>query len=160
LDDGDKSILDAGCGAGDLHAYLKIHNPSIVEYVGVDAIPEMVEVAQKSNPSAVVRTTTIELVDGGCAWDCVVASGLFSMRLDDNVAYMDSVVRKMVSLARKKVIFNVLSADSATKDPSTFYYYGKDEVLDICKKYSSCVTAIDGYLGNDRTFFLKKNTEK
>ena len=49
IDVAGKSLLDVGCGLGDLWDYLKDHHLG-VDYTGVDILDEMVRVAERMHP--------------------------------------------------------------------------------------------------------------
>lgn len=42
-----KVILDYGCGKADLYKYLVEQKVSLKKYIGIDAVPEFVDLAQK-----------------------------------------------------------------------------------------------------------------
>lgn len=50
IDFSDKSVLDVGCGFGDLYAFLKKQGIHLRKYVGIDINPRMIAIARKRFP--------------------------------------------------------------------------------------------------------------
>lgn len=94
------TILDVGCGQGDLFPYAKELG---AKYHGIDISTKMVFNARRRFPGAVFETADLKDVTG--KWDWVFASGTFNHAGQD----LDAAMRKMFSLARNGIGLTVLS---------------------------------------------------
>jgi SAM-dependent methyltransferase len=68
------SILDLGCGYGDLHAWLQRIGWQ-GRYVGIDIVPALVEEGRKRHPKADLRVHDLQLDDLGETFDWVMSAG-------------------------------------------------------------------------------------
>ena len=81
-----KSLLDVGCGLGDLWAYLRRRRVE-VEYLGVDILEKMVAAARQRHPEARFEQADIFGADTyePAAFDVVFCSGAFNLNLGNNL---------------------------------------------------------------------------
>ena len=77
--DPEASLLDIGCGQGDLFAWLR-ENGYCVDYCGVDLTPEMVSIARTRFPEARFEVADLFELDASHRAHHVIASGIFSTR--------------------------------------------------------------------------------
>lgn len=149
------SLLDVGCGHGDLKRYL---DPIFTgfTYVGIDQMPEFIAEA-RARYGAFPRTyfyqtdfTTITFPQV----DYVIASGALGYRCADPDFYFD-MIRKMAGAAKKAVVFNMLDA---ARFPSHPLLVGHDfeKVAAFCRTLSSDVRIVRGYLEDDFTVFIRR----
>lgn len=157
------SVLDVGCGVGDLLGYLQKY--SDISYTGIDINTTMIKEAYRKNPDAAFLNGSLSrLAEFGVAglpskWDYVFASGAFTVRLDKpslwdttsvdddslaidkNMAYITQGIEDMCKLANKHVAFNFLDDTTEWKyRHPKLYYYNRDELLNhVRNKW-------DGYL--------------
>ena len=80
-----KTLLDIGCGFGDLNKYLQKKGCRDVQYIGIDLVPSLIEEARRLNAD-----TNAQLIAGDFLSDkyiqkadFAVASGIFNHKLDD-----------------------------------------------------------------------------
>lgn len=155
----EKSILDVGCGLGDLYDYLERQGID-VHYTGVDILDVMIENAQKKHPGAdFIKTDIFKSSDvfDGRKFDVVYASGTFNLKLGNNEKFIEDIARVFSTLSREVFAFNLLHERSS--DPiDTYYYTHPEKVLPVLKKYSSDVKVIDDYLENDFTVICKSSS--
>lgn len=114
---GRPSLLDYGCGYGALAGHLDRIGADC-GYVGHDIVAPMIEAARQANRGRPDRSfTTVEPasdagVPGARAFDHVVASGIFNVRLDTPPAIWEEYVWEMIgrlgSLAGRRLAFNML----------------------------------------------------
>lgn len=123
--DQNASLLDVGCGLAHLHDFLAA-NGYTGSYTGIDVSPLLIAEAQKRCPGLDLRLHDL-LSDPPLAdsFDYVVASGIFSARLDAPVEefeqYAWQVVKAMYGLCRRATIFNVLTTFVDFKAPHLYY---------------------------------------
>jgi len=150
-----KSILDYGCGLGDLIEYLEKRGISI-EYTGYDVSEKIIERARKLHPnhSFEVRDLMKELPSQKFSY--VFAIGL-NVRIADNVGFIKELVRRMFQIAEEGVFVSVLSSHSNYFDPQCFYH-DPARLLHWCLKNisSRCVLRHD-YLPHDFTLYIYQN---
>jgi SAM-dependent methyltransferase len=131
------SVIDYGCGAGALAAYLSEQGYQM-DYIGYDMTPTSIEAARAAHGHlSGVRFTTVE--EDLQPADYVVGCGLFSMRLntpdDEWHAYMRQTIERLWSLATRGIVFNSLTSYS---DPEhmrpELFYPDPMAVFDWCKR--------------------------
>lgn len=144
------SVLDVGCGRGDLKAHLDDAFPG-VRYTGIDLLPEFVEDAVRRYPGGGSRFLVgdfarCELPEA----DYVVACGALGYRCAEPQFHL-RMIRRLHGLARRALVFNVLDARRFPEHP---LLVGRDcaEVLDLCKRLSPHVAVSQGYADDDMTF--------
>ena len=148
------SVLDVGCGLGNLYDYLKKQDYNF-KYTGVDILPEMIFRAKEKNPQAEFFSANIFEDDlfGDRKFDVIYASGIFNIELGNNEDFLRNALQKFVSLSNKFVVFNLLHARSATKEPG-YYYQTQDTVQKLFPPVKK-IFFIDDYLDNDFSTILE-----
>lgn len=149
------SLLDIGCGYGDLKGYLdqRFHGFS---YIGIDQIPEFIMEARclyGQRPNCYFCQTDFsehELPQT----DYVFASGLLSYRSKEQDYYF-AMIAKMYQAADKALAFNMLDA---AKFPHHELLTGHDaeKVLAWCQTLSPEARLVKGYLEDDFTVLMYK----
>ena len=143
----DCSILDIGCGTGDLLAYL-ISNNIQCEYTGIDQIKDFITLAGDKYKNQ--NNTSFLLGDFWTAdlgkYDYVLASGALSYRhADPNFIF--KIIAHLFSLSKMAFAFNLLEKTDLKN--GGLVAYNKNEILGFCKKLSSNVILKDDYLEGD-----------
>ena len=111
-----KRILDFGCGFADLIPYLDETCNGHFDYVGIELCDGILDVATKRYSDRGFRFIAGDLLalpdsigrDLKC--DIAVCSGAFSLRIEDNVGYTTSVIRRLCEIATEVVSVNFLSS--------------------------------------------------
>jgi SAM-dependent methyltransferase len=108
------SLLDLGCGFGDLLAYLRAYGWK-GSYVGVDFMPEFIDIARsrfKDDRSAswlVGEVLQIEIADA--SFDACVSLGLCNhLRRGGNLHFINALVQRAVSLTQRYAAVDFLSS--------------------------------------------------
>ena len=143
----DCSVLDIGCGTGDLLAYL-ISNNIQCDYTGIDQIKEFITLAGEKYKNQ--NNTSFLLGDFWTAdlgkYDYVLASGALSYRhADPNFIF--KIIAHLFSLSKMAFAFNLLEKTDLKN--GGLVAYNKNEILGFCKKLSSNVILKDDYLEGD-----------
>ena len=95
--EGHVSILDFGCGFGDLWSFIRQARPKLsIDYLGVDLIQEFFDEAKVRYPGARFATA-IEFVSGATRFDYVFASGTFNLKYFDNDNQNESYVFSLIA---------------------------------------------------------------
>jgi SAM-dependent methyltransferase len=154
-----KSILDIGCGFGDLSAYVaektKTHT-----YLGVDIVDILIEEANHRYASEAVRFVKADFLDFSvdCKIDICVASGIFNYRLKeiDNYDYIRSVMGKAFDVAGEVVALDFLSDKVDFTHPHTFHS-SPERVLGFAYELTRNVVLRNDYMPFEFSVFLFKD---
>jgi SAM-dependent methyltransferase len=124
----DSSVLDVGCGHGDLYAFLNargFRGP----YTGVDLSPELIASARERFPAAhfVLGDVLESALD---AHDYVMASGLFDYRTSDSPVRLRATLRRMFALARLGLAWNMFAV--APPGRPDLYHEPVGDLLAFC----------------------------
>jgi len=151
------SLLDVGCGFGDLCSWL-VGQGIEVDYTGLDLSPELIEKARTLHARAhFVDGDIFDLKSQPEAFDWVVLSGTLNWQLDDGGDYARRVIRRMYELCRKGVAFNMLNADYWKKRPlHGLVAFDPDEMLAFCTQIIPDCTCRTDYLDNDFTIYMRR----
>lgn len=150
-----KSVLDVGCGYGDLKTYLdgRFHG---FDYIGVDQMADFVLEARQRHghrPSCyfcISDATTAELP----VVDLVLASGLMSYRCEQP-GFFRFMIEKLFASAREGLAFNMLDA-AKFSGHSLLTGHDRQLVFDWCCTLTPWVRLVDGYLDDDFTVIMMR----
>lgn len=151
-----KTLLDVGCGLGDLLTFLAEHGIA-VEYTGVDILEKMVAAARLQHPSARFIHADVFADDsvGADSFDVVFCSGTFNLNLGNNREFLPVAVRRLVELARNCAVFNLLHVRAQSAD-RRYFCWAPDDVADLLRTLPCTWRIIDDYLPNDFTVICRK----
>lgn len=114
----DCSILDIGCGKGEVIDYLSLRFPDInnYNYLGIDIVPAFITVAQQKFPlkNFQINNFINPFFDPENKFDIVLALGVLVTRVRQYDQFVEYFVRKMLKCARKYVLFNIISYIDST----------------------------------------------
>lgn len=147
------SILDEGCGLGDLYPYLTERFPGI-RYTGLDINPDMIAAAGRKYPAASFVAADFSDFTGG-PFDYVLSSGALTLKVPDFKTFYFGHIRKMYELAEKGVAFNMLRASVIGED-LTYAAYDPAEVEAFCRTLTDNVALRQDYSDEDFTLYLYK----
>lgn len=146
------SVLDIGCGRGDLKSYLDARFTN-VEYIGIDLMPEFLDEAQKRFG----KEGTWLFGDAGVGElpevDYVLASGAFNYKLDHPTDFFHRLSR-LWKLSRKGMAFNLLG--KVYNRASILQDYDPKKIEIFCKELSPKVKIIEGYLDSDYSVWIRR----
>ena len=162
------TLLDVGCGLGDLAHWLMEHGVHC-HYTGIDLLPEMIDQAQalvtkrfpqyaseQPHPQffcADLFSTTVAQLS---PFDIVYASGIFNLRAEDNWGDVTRITAQMKRISKQAMIFNLLHEHSPGKEADRYFYYNPERVDAIVRSHGAdTVEIIDNYLSNDFTVFAR-----
>ncbi len=127
-----KTVLDVGCGFGDLLGHFRAKDMALGGYVGTDINPDLIGEARIRSPET--RFECLSLMDlepADFACDIVVMLGLlnFKQALLPNARYAQAMLAKAFSLCRDACIVDFLSdraVDDYPKEDFVHYYDPRD----------------------------------
>lgn len=147
-----KSILDVGCGLGDLYGYLL--NSPIETYVGYDIVPEMIFAARKKYPNAKFVDVFPEE-----KFDYVFESGIFNLPDPDWGIFTEIMIKKMFSQCKIGIGINFLSSLSPKKDKDS-QYADPLEILRFVSEITNKFSLRHDYKQNDFCVYAFRNSPK
>jgi len=150
------SILDVGCGLGDLLEWIEARSIA-VQYTGIDITPAMIELCKARFPNHrfISGNLSSSADDLGDRFDWVVASGLFSFRQHQPFAYLQQVVSSMFALASRGVAFNALSSWASRRSAGEFHA-DPVETAAWCRTQTPWVTLRHDYHPGDFTIYMQR----
>ena len=162
------TLLDIGCGVGDLYGYVKRgidargsgHGHPLaerVQYTGVDIIPEMVHEAARRYPEGLFLQGDIftdQDVLPSRPYDIIYSSGIFNLNLGNNREFLQSAIPIFFKLASRRVVFNLLDPDHPVKNDA-YAFFDPVEVLEWVRPYSRHVCIVRDYLPGDFTVIAR-----
>jgi len=149
-----KSVLEVGCGFGDLGAYLK-RKYKRVHYTGIDISSRMIEEGRKRYPKVPLYHLNVLDMNPHQQFDAVLAQGVFYLLKDNAESRMWRLIEKMFSLARQAVAFSTLSAWASRKNSSEFYA-DPIRVAEWCRRLTPFLVFRHDYHPGDFSVYLYK----
>ena len=152
--DADASLLDIGCGQGDLYSWLR-ENEYWVHYRGIDLTPAMVARARTRFPEAQFEVGSLFDLDDSHRAHHVVASGIFYLRQEAPFEFLQTAVTHLYQLAEVSLAFNCLSTRGEHQDEGE-YREDPAAVLRFCFTLTPFVTLRHDYHSGDFTVLLRR----
>ena len=155
------SLLDVGCGFGDLLAWLRARGLRL-RYTGLDVTASMIERCRKRFTDGEARfvvgdalTWTPPMEEGG-AYDWVIASGIFGYHAKDTRSRIQPTLERLFAMARRGLAVNFLSGCAPTRSPGRLYVHPAD-VLQYALRLTPAVRLDHTYMPNDFTLCMYKD---
>lgn len=122
-----KTILDVGCGLGDLYTFLNEKYGDDFQYIGIDISSKLIDAAMKKHVAKNCRfyhsdITSFTKQYHNEAIDYSVESGMLSFRIGDNEAYAQSVMQEMFNISADGASLNFLSDQVDFQLEKNFHY--------------------------------------
>lgn len=148
------SVLDLGCGTGDLQAFLGERFTGL-SYLGIEQVPEFV--AQARARHAGKARTSFEQGDFNSMLlpraDHVVACGSLSYR-SSNPHYVYGAIARMFVSAAQTVVFSALDAAQFPEHP-LLVGHQLDDIMAFCRKLSPSVSLVRGASPESATVVMR-----
>lgn len=149
-------ILDVGCGKADLLAYFNEKNIH-VDYYGVDTSVDLARLAKRNYPNIQIFYRDFLQDTYYPEVDYALASGIANLLTPNNEEYIEAVIKKMFTIARKGAAVNMLTSYAPDiKHDTGMYFYSPETMLKIAFRLTSNVVLRHDYLPNDFTLYLYK----
>ena len=146
------SVLDVGCGIGDLFGHLS-EAAGEVDYLGVDLAPEMITLAEKRYPDATFATRDILQWDPGRRFDYVVAIGIHNVKIEGAEKLLADVTRRQFELCEVAAHLSLLTHHFDGFGPRAMPW-SPAEVLALALDITPWVTLRHDYLPHDFSITL------
>lgn len=149
------SVLDVGCGLGDLWGHLRRRNLGVRDYLGIDINSEMVEAASEKYPEArfEVRDLLEHPLPAG-KFDYVFASGIFNMVIPNWEEITFRTLERMYFVSRRATAVNFLSKLSGNNNPAARYSLPSEVLTFVERELSARFALRHDYRTNDFTLFI------
>jgi ubiquinone/menaquinone biosynthesis C-methylase UbiE len=147
------SLLDVGCGCGDLLHWLRERGWSGA-YTGLDISVAMLARARAAAPEqSFERAGVLDLASGpeGRA-DWVLASGIFARRLIEPERFFEAALRAMLRASRRGVGLNCLSASGRRPEPGE-WQCEPARALELAQRAAARVVLRQDYHPGDFTLY-------
>lgn len=158
-----KTVLDVGCGFGDLLTYASPFPRDPEDkfvYIGMDMIERTVEEAKKAHKgdpaAAFVHGSFLEYDFGDSGFDYVFASGIFSVKSTDWEHNAYASLKKMFSLCRIGMATNFLSSVHSDQIITSQYIHPATILTFCLRELTPWINLIHDYRTNDFTIHLHK----
>lgn len=150
-----RSVLDLGCGSGDLKAFLDERFCDL-RYLGIDQMPEFIEQARRrfaSQPDTAFALAHFDTAPLPSA-DIVVASGALGYRCADP-HWVFNMVARMYAAAERVFVFTLLDAAVFPEHP-LLVGHDIEEIAAFCRKLAPRVQVVRGYVEDDAALVLRR----
>jgi len=152
------SILDVGCGLGDLYDYFThVRGWKLDSYLGIDICPNMVEAAKKYHPN--INFTVHDLLSYvGLVgpFDYVFGAGTFNIKTPHCHEFAKRMLESMFAYCKVAIGVNFLSMYTPFKKDEVSYYADPSEMLKFAFSLSPRIILRQDYKPNDFTIFVYK----
>jgi SAM-dependent methyltransferase len=141
------SLLDVGCGFGDLFGYLKDRGWQ-GNYLGLDICPELIEEGRQRYEPRGARFECLDLSSDTLAFhaDVAVAIGIFNQRLKgDNLDFIAQMLHAMWAHSTQAIVLDFLST-TADRPRSELFHAEADVILRMALGYSKRVLLDHSYM--------------
>jgi SAM-dependent methyltransferase len=144
-----KSVLDVGCGLGDLLHHVRRRGLDC-DYVGVDLSSEMIARCRARFPGVRFESVDILQTDLGRRFDYVVSFGIHSnVRLEDGAALLAAVTRRQFELCDVAAYVSLLTDRYAKGFAPDRQAWRAEDVLTMSLAITPYVALRHHYLPND-----------
>lgn len=146
------SVVDLGCGLGDLYKYLEEKEENI-KYLGLDFVEEFIQSAKQNTENSHTKFEVFDILKQEIpkGYDYVLLSGVFNNIMDDNWEFMKLSLKKMYTACNKGIAFNAMSSYVDYYDKDLFY-------INPCKVFDFCKTELSAKVTLRNDYLIKENS--
>lgn len=155
LDFAGKSILDVGCGFGDIIPYIRVKTGDF-KYTGTDLMPEFVQEGQKRYPEhTFVEQNYFEVLPEK-HYDIIICSGALNSNNKDAIEYRKNNIKAMFDRTDYALAFNMAGNSKHIPDTNWIHYTDSKKILDYCFTLTNKIIFRQAYHEKDFTIILIK----
>jgi SAM-dependent methyltransferase len=150
-----KSILDVGCGRADFLRFCHERNLSPADYIGIEAVPPLADVAERDQPMPVkiVRADFVASpLSMFVAADVIYFSGSLNT-VNDRGFY--ETIRRAFDATAETVVFNFLSSPLLA-GATYLHWRSVGDVTAFARTLTKDVVMLSDYLDGDTTVCITK----
>jgi 2-polyprenyl-3-methyl-5-hydroxy-6-metoxy-1,4-benzoquinol methylase len=151
-----KSILDVGCGFGDLIPWLA--KSGKVTYTGIDLMPEFIKVARGRYPEGRFVVGDYFQKPLKEKFDIIIACGCLNSNVEDNLNWRKKAIKAMFDHAKEGVIFNMAGRHPQpdTAKRNNVWYADSLDILKYCLTLTHKIIFRSHYAKREFTIFCFK----
>lgn len=142
-----KTVLDVGCGAGDLLAHLQ-RSGIDCEYFGFDLSPAMIARCRERFPNGNFESGDILKWQPGRRFDHVISIGIHNIRIPQGPVLLDEITRRQFELCSVSAHVSILT-DRFQGFAPHIQAWRAEEVLTMALAITPYVVLRHDYLPND-----------
>ena len=150
-----RSVLDAGCGMGDLLPYLYAKSSSF-KYLGVDINKGFIEIAKKRYEGHDFKVTDPFSKQLG-EFDVVISSGVMNGNYEGWLDRRKRMIKALYQQSKEALAFNMAGGLRPIPHDSVIAYADAQEIFDYCSTLSDEVVLRAHYLHKDFAIVMYKN---
>lgn len=152
-----KTILDIGCGFGDLYTFLMKKKIKLKKYIGIDINENFINIAKNKIPegSFSVRDLVLDPYRRPVC-DIGVILGVINFKQKNHQQYAYEFIKKSFEAVKETLVVNVIS-DVHNKDynrESFIYYYKPADWLELAQKITPFCSLVHDYAGEPQYEFI------
>lgn len=151
----DKSILDAGCGMGDLLPYLYAKSPNF-KYFGMDNVPGFIDIAAKRYEGSVFEVGDFMDKNFEQQFDIVISSGAMNSNVPDWLNLRKTTISKLFRLANEAAAFNMAGGFMEPAEVKNIAYANALDILEFCRGLTPKIIFRGHYHSKDFSLILFK----
>jgi SAM-dependent methyltransferase len=155
LDLDGKSILDVGCGMGDLLPYIYVRTENF-NYLGVDKYSQFIEIAKERYAGHEFRTVDPFIHDIGGTFDVVVLCGALNTNEPNWMENRQRKIRRLFEFANEAVVFNMAGSSVDLPAGKTVAYAKIQDIVEFCYTLTPKIGLRSQYHPKDFTVTLFK----
>jgi len=150
-----KSMLDVGCGFGDIIPYISARTEKF-EYLGIDITPEFIREAKRLYPKH--KFIVGDYFDKPLkeSFEVVICSGVLNANVDDNLGFRKRAIKIMFEHTREVLVFNMAGRypQPKTSPKSNVWFADPLEILKYCLSLTKKVILRLHYHSRDFTIVM------
>jgi len=108
-----KTILDIGCGYADLYKYFMDSGIKLKSYTGVDLVEKAIKMCKRKYPEMFEVRDVVENPYPDNSFDYVFGVGIFALKCDDYLKYVQSMLNSMYKMCRIEAAANFAMGNSS-----------------------------------------------
>jgi SAM-dependent methyltransferase len=152
---GNKSIVDIGCGRGDLLPYLYDKSDNF-KYLGVDVNNKFIEIAKKRYEGHEFLVANPFEEGLKQKFDTVVLCGALNANKDGWLENRKHKIQKLYELANEAVVFNMAGGLAPIPNSRRVAYADAKEILEFCSSLTPKIILQTHYHPKDFTITMFK----
>lgn len=160
LDMKDKTLLDVGCGFGDILNNPKLSTPNQkLNYLGVDIIKEFVEIARKKHPGYKFSVRNYFEKPFKRNFDIILCSGALNSNFGkETIKFRKKAIKTMFDHCNYALSFNMAGSTPQPKNKKgeAVYYANSLEILRFCLSLTKKIIFRHHYRPHDFTILMFK----
>jgi SAM-dependent methyltransferase len=147
------TVLDYGCGTGDLYKFLRRQGIQ-VRYTGVDINENFIKLAQSKYPECTFKVMNIDDDELEGFYDYIFICGVFNLRVPGVQDDLKNALVALFAHCNKGLALNALSSHTPVKDLELNYTSPEEMVRYSIENLSPYVVLRHDRIPNDFTLFV------